>query len=156
MDEIYTRLDDEQTERQLLAGRLNMLFRDRLRDFPEVFPEDLPGLPPIRPVEFQIDLVPGAAPVARAPYRLAPSEMKDLVEQLKELSNKGFVRPSSSPWVAPVLFIKKKDGSFRMCIDYRELNKLTFLTMGSFGPIRQKKDESFQMCIDYREINKLT
>nr|GFD36920.1 putative reverse transcriptase domain-containing protein [Tanacetum cinerariifolium] len=96
-----------------------------VRDFPEVFPEDLPGLPPIRPVEFQIDLVPGAAPVARAPYRLAPSEMKELVEQLKDLSDKGFIRPSSSPWGAPVLFVKKKDGPFRMCIDYRELNKLT-------------------------------
>ncbi|GJV61444.1 putative reverse transcriptase domain-containing protein [Tanacetum coccineum] len=96
-----------------------------VRDFPEVFPEDLPGLPPTRPVEFQIDLVPGAAPVARAPYRLAPSEMKELSEQLQELSDKGFIRPSSSPWGAPVLFVKKKDGSFRMCIDYRELNKLT-------------------------------
>ncbi|GKB30975.1 hypothetical protein Tco_0870376 [Tanacetum coccineum] len=67
----------------------------------------------------------GTAPVARAPYRLAPSEMKELSEQLKELSDKGFIRPSSSPWGAPVLFVKKKDGSFRMCIDYRELNKLT-------------------------------
>ncbi|GJU64877.1 putative reverse transcriptase domain-containing protein [Tanacetum coccineum] len=96
-----------------------------VQDFPEVFPEDLPGLPPTRQVEFQIDLVPGAAPVARAPYRLAPSEMKELSEQLKELSDKGFIRPSSSPWGAPVLFVKKKDGSFRMCIDYQELNKLT-------------------------------
>ncbi|GJZ98640.1 putative reverse transcriptase domain-containing protein, partial [Tanacetum coccineum] len=96
-----------------------------VRDFPEVFPEDLPGLPPTRQVEFQIDLIPGVAPVARAPYRLAPSEMKELSEQLKELSDKGFIRPSSSPWGAPVLFVKKKDGSFRMCIDYRELNKLT-------------------------------
>nr|GFD40593.1 putative reverse transcriptase domain-containing protein [Tanacetum cinerariifolium] len=95
-----------------------------VRDFPEVFPEDLSGLPPIRPVEFQIDLVPGAAPVARAPYRLAPSEMKELAEQLKELSKKGFIRPSSTPWGAPVLFVKKMDGSFRMCIDYWELNKL--------------------------------
>ncbi|GJR56010.1 putative nucleotidyltransferase, ribonuclease H [Tanacetum coccineum] len=96
-----------------------------VRDFPEVFPEDLSGLPPTRQVEFQIDLVPGAAPVARAPYRLAPSKMKELSEQLQELSDKGFIRPSSSPWGAPVLFVKKKDGSFRMCIDYRELNKLT-------------------------------
>ncbi|GKF28567.1 putative reverse transcriptase domain-containing protein [Tanacetum coccineum] len=78
-----------------------------------------------RQVEFQIDLVPGAAPVARAPYRLVPSEMNELSEQLKELSDKGFIRPSSSPWGAPVLFVKKKDGSFRMCIDFRELNKLT-------------------------------
>ncbi|GJR45670.1 putative reverse transcriptase domain-containing protein [Tanacetum coccineum] len=96
-----------------------------VKDFPEVFPEDLPGLPPVRQVEFHIDLVPGAAPVARAPYRLAPSEMKELSDQLQELSDKGFIRPSSSPWGAPVLFVKKKDGSFRMCIDYRELNKLT-------------------------------
>nr|GEV72586.1 putative reverse transcriptase domain-containing protein [Tanacetum cinerariifolium] len=96
-----------------------------VRDFSEVFPEDLLGLPPARPVEFQIDLIPGAAPVARAPYRLAPSEMKELSEQLQELSDKSFIRPSSSPWGAPVLFVKKKDGSFRMCIDYRDLNKLT-------------------------------
>ncbi|GKC62295.1 putative reverse transcriptase domain-containing protein [Tanacetum coccineum] len=90
-----------------------------------LFPEDLPGLPPTRPVKFQIDLIPGAAPVARAPYRLAPSEMKELSEQLQELSDKGFIRPSYLPWGAPVLFVKKKDGSFRMCIDYQELNKLT-------------------------------
>ncbi|GJW76768.1 putative reverse transcriptase domain-containing protein [Tanacetum coccineum] len=96
-----------------------------VRDFPEVFPEDLPGLPPTRQVEFQIDLVPGAAPVARAPYRLAPTELQELSTQLQELSDKGFIRPSSSPWGAPVLFVKKKDGSFWMCIDYRELNKLT-------------------------------
>ncbi|GJY52403.1 hypothetical protein Tco_0443250 [Tanacetum coccineum] len=96
-----------------------------VRDFLDVFPEDLPGLPLTRQVEFQIDLIPGAAPIARAPYRLAPSEMKELSEQLKELSDKGFIRPSSSPWGALVLFVKKKDGSFQMCIDYRELNKLT-------------------------------
>ncbi|GKB78001.1 putative reverse transcriptase domain-containing protein [Tanacetum coccineum] len=91
-------------------------------DFPEVFPEELPGLPPPRQVEFRIDLVPGAAPVARAQYRLAPSEMKELSIQLQELLEKGFIHPSSSPWGAPVLFVKKKDGSFRMCIDYHELN----------------------------------
>ncbi|GKB86038.1 hypothetical protein Tco_0958310 [Tanacetum coccineum] len=90
-----------------------------VRHFSEVFPEDLHGLPPARQVEFKIDLVPGAAPVVRAPYRLAPAEMKELSDQLKELSDKGFIRPSSLPWGAPVLFVKKKDGSFRMCIDYR-------------------------------------
>ncbi|GJS17519.1 putative reverse transcriptase domain-containing protein [Tanacetum coccineum] len=95
------------------------------KDFPEVFPEELPGLPPPRQVEFRIDLIPGAATMARAPYRLAPSEMKELSKQLQELSEKGFIRSSSSPWGALVLFVKKKDGSFRMCIEYRELNKLT-------------------------------
>nr|GFA41886.1 putative reverse transcriptase domain-containing protein [Tanacetum cinerariifolium] len=95
------------------------------RDFPKFFPEDLPGIPPARPVEFQIDLVPGAVPVARVHYRLAPSEMKELAEQLQDLSDKGFIRPNSSPWGAPVFFVKKKDRSFRMCIDYRKLNKLT-------------------------------
>nr|GEV49793.1 hypothetical protein [Tanacetum cinerariifolium] len=94
-------------------------------NFPEVFLDDLPGLPPPRQVEFKIELTPGAAPVARAPYRLAPSELKELSNQLKELSEKGFIRPSSSPWGALVLFVKKKDRSFRMCIDYRELNNLT-------------------------------
>nr|GEZ54667.1 putative reverse transcriptase domain-containing protein [Tanacetum cinerariifolium] len=91
----------------------------------EVFPEYLSGLLPTQQVEFQIDLISGAAPVAQVPYRLDPSEMKELSKQLQELSDKGFIRPSSSPWEAPVVFVKKKDGSFRMCIDYRELNKLT-------------------------------
>ncbi|GKF54415.1 hypothetical protein Tco_0161325 [Tanacetum coccineum] len=81
--------------------------------------------PPSREVEFCIDLILGAMPVAKLPYRLTPTEMQELSNQLKELQEKGFIRPSSSPWGAPVLFVKKKDGSFRMCIDYRELNKLT-------------------------------
>ncbi|GJS80437.1 putative reverse transcriptase domain-containing protein [Tanacetum coccineum] len=96
-----------------------------VKEFLDVFPEDLPGLPPVRQVEFQIDLIPGAAPIAQTPYRLAPSEMQELSNQLQELTDRGFIRPSTSPWGAPVLFVKKKDGSFRMCIDYRELNKLT-------------------------------
>nr|GFA25800.1 putative reverse transcriptase domain-containing protein [Tanacetum cinerariifolium] len=87
-----------------------------VQDFPEVFPEDFLGIPPTRQVEFQIDLIPGAAPVARATYRLAPSEMKKLSDQLKELADKGFIRPNSSPWGAPVLFVKKKDGSFRCAL----------------------------------------
>ena len=82
-----------------------------------MFPDDLSGLPPVRDVEFRIELVPGVVPVVKSPYRLAPSEMEELSGQLKELQDKGFIRPSSSPWGAPVLFVKKKDGSFRMCIE---------------------------------------
>ncbi|KAJ9544920.1 hypothetical protein OSB04_024627 [Centaurea solstitialis] len=90
-----------------------------VREFPEVFPEELPGLPPPRQVEFHIDLIPGAGPIAKSPYRLAPSEMQELSSQLQELLDKGFIRPCSSPWGAPVLFVKKKDGSFS------HLNKIT-------------------------------
>ncbi|KAI3751987.1 hypothetical protein L2E82_23084 [Cichorium intybus] len=96
-----------------------------VNEFPDVFPEELPGLQPDRQIEFAIELVPGATSVARAPYRLAPSEMEELRKQLEELMDRGFIKPSSSPWGAPILFVKKKDGSMRMCIDYRELNKTT-------------------------------
>ncbi|GJX38054.1 hypothetical protein Tco_0251357 [Tanacetum coccineum] len=112
-----------------------------VRDFPEVFPDDLSGLPPIREIEFRIELIPGATPVAKSPYRLAPSEMEELSGQLKELQDKGFIRPSSSPWGAPVLFVKKKDGSFRMCIDYRELNKLTIDLWSGYHQLRVHKDD---------------
>ena len=94
-------------------------------EFPDVFPEELPGLPPDREIEFCIDVVPGTAPISLPPYRMAPAELKELKEQLQDLLDKGFVRPSTSPWGAPVLFVKKKDGSLRLCIDYRQLNKVT-------------------------------
>ncbi|GJX65496.1 putative reverse transcriptase domain-containing protein [Tanacetum coccineum] len=96
-----------------------------VNEFLDVFLEDLSGIPPERQVEFRIDLIPGATHIAKAPYRLASSEMKELMSQFQELLDKGFIRPSSSPWGAPILFVKKKDGSMRMCIDYRELNKVT-------------------------------
>ncbi|RVW37560.1 hypothetical protein CK203_073903 [Vitis vinifera] len=96
-----------------------------VRDYPDVFPEDLPGLPPEREVEFTIDLAPGTTPISKAPYRMAPMELKELKIQLQELLDKGFIRPSVSPWGAPVLFVKKNDGSMRLCIDYRELIRLT-------------------------------
>ncbi|GKD88778.1 putative reverse transcriptase domain-containing protein, partial [Tanacetum coccineum] len=96
-----------------------------VRDFPEVFSDDLSGLPPLWEIEFRIELIPRAVPITKSPYRLAPSELEELSRQLKELQDKGFIRPISSPWGAPILFMKKKDDSFRMYIDYRELNKLT-------------------------------
>jgi hypothetical protein len=96
-----------------------------VREFPNVFPRELPGLPPIREIEFGIDLIPRTTPISKAPYRMAPAELKELRNQIKELEEKEFIRPSMSPWGAPVLFVKKKDGSLRLCTDYRELNKVT-------------------------------
>lgn len=96
-----------------------------VRDFPDVFPEELPGMPPDREVEFVIDLLPGTAPISKRPYRMAVEELKELKKQLTELQEAGYIRPSSSPWGAPVLFVQKKDGSQRMCVDYRSLNDVT-------------------------------
>ena len=96
-----------------------------VREFPDVFPEDLPGIPPDREIDFHIKLAPGTEPISKAPYRTAPLELKELKVQMEELVNKGFVKPSTSPWGAYVLFVKNNDGSLRLCIDYRELNKVT-------------------------------
>jgi hypothetical protein len=96
-----------------------------IEEFVDVFPEELSGMPPERGVEFYIDLIPGTAPIAKKPYRMAPTELAELKLQIAELQQKGYIRPSSSPWGAPVLFVTKKDGSMRMCIDYRSLNEVT-------------------------------
>ena len=96
-----------------------------VNEFLDVFPEELSGLPPRREVDFSIELEPGTRPISKTPYRMAPAELKELKEQLQELLKLGFIRPSVSPWGAPVLFVKKKDGSMRLCIDYRELNRVT-------------------------------
>nr|GFB40818.1 putative reverse transcriptase domain, aspartic peptidase domain protein [Tanacetum cinerariifolium] len=94
-------------------------------EFPDVFPDELPGIPLVREVEFNIELIPGSEPISKAPYRMAPIELKELKDQLQELLERCFIHPSVSPWGAPVLSVKKKDGSMRLCIDYCELNKIT-------------------------------
>ena len=100
--------------------------QDRVvEEFPDVFPDDLPGMPSDRDIEFIIELLPRTAPIAKRPYRMGVNELEELKKQLKELQEKGFIRPSSSPWGAPVIFVDKKDGSQRMCVDYRSLNEVT-------------------------------
>ena len=94
-------------------------------EFVDVFPEEIPGLPPKREVEFSIDFVPGAGPISTTPYRMSPAELSELKKQIEELLEKQFIQPSVSPWGAPVLLVKKKDESSRLCVDYRKLNKLT-------------------------------
>jgi hypothetical protein len=96
-----------------------------VRDFSDVFLEELPRMPPDREVEFVIDLLPGTAPISKRPYRMSVEELKELKKQLTELQEAGYIHPSSSPWGAQVLFVQKKDGSQRMCVDYRSLNDVT-------------------------------
>jgi hypothetical protein len=94
-------------------------------DYPDVFPDDLSGMPPDRDIEFVIELQPGTAPISKRAYRMPPKELVELKTQLQELLDKGFILPSSSPWGCLALFVKKKDGGLRLCVDYRPLNAVT-------------------------------
>jgi hypothetical protein len=94
-------------------------------EYPDFFPDDFPGMPPERDIEFIIDLLPGTAPIAKRPYRMSVGELEKLKKQLKELLDKQFIRPNSSPWGAPMIFVENKDGTQRMCVDYRALNEVT-------------------------------
>ena len=114
---IFARMEVEKEERITVIHVV--------REFEDVFPEEVPSLPPRREVEFSIDLVPGAGLVSIAPYRMTLAELVELKKQIEDLLEKQFIRPSASPWGAPVLLVKKKDGSIRLCVDYKQLNKLT-------------------------------
>ena len=95
-----------------------------VKDFPDVFPEELPGMPPDRDIEFLIELLPGTWPISKRPYRMPAKDLEEIKSQIKELLDKGFILPSSSPWGSPVLLVEKKDGSLRMVVDYQALNEV--------------------------------
>jgi hypothetical protein len=124
-----------------------------LKEFEYVFKE-IPGLPPKRDIDFSINMMPGAAPVSKTPYRMSTPELKELQMQLEELLKKGYIHPSVSPWGAPVLFVKKKDGTLRLCIDFRQLNKVTVKNKYPLPRIDdlfdQLKDEKIFSKIDLR------
>jgi hypothetical protein len=112
-----------------------------VREYPDVFPEELLGMPRDRDMEFVIDIIPGTSPIAKRPYRIAAPELAELKKQLRELQRSGFIRPSSSPWGAPVLFVEKKDKSLRMCVDYRSLNEVTIKNKYPFPRIDDLFDQ---------------
>jgi hypothetical protein len=111
--------------------------------FPDVFPEDLLGMPPDRDIKFVIQLKPGTTPIYKTPYRMATPELAELKEHIKELLVKGFIHPTSSPWGAPVIFISKKDGTQRLCVDYHALNEVTIKNK---YPLPRIDDLFYQLC----------
>jgi hypothetical protein len=121
-----------------------------LKEFKDVF-QDVPGLPPKRDIDFSINLMPGAAPVSKAPYRMSTPELKEFQLQLEELLKKGYIHPNMSPWGAPALFVKKKDGMLRLCIDFRQLNKVTVKNKYPLSRI----DDLFDQSKDVRIFSKI-
>ena len=112
-----------------------------LNEFTDVFPEEIPGLPPRRELDFTIELILGVVPSSKAPYRMNILELNEIKSQLKELIDKKYIRPSVSPWGAPVIFVKKKDRTMQLCIDYRKLNKMTIKNRYPFPRIDDLFDQ---------------
>jgi hypothetical protein len=121
-------------------------------EFPDVFPEELPGMPPDRKIEFVIELVPATAPIFKRPFRMATNQLAELKEQLQELLDKGYIRPSASPWGAPVIFVPKKDGTQRMCMDYCSLNEVTIKNKYLLPRIDDLFDQLKGACV-FSKIN---
>ena len=120
-------------------------------EYLDVFPEELLGIPPNREVKFRIDLLLGTQPISAPPYQMAPTELKEVKEQLRDLLDKGFIRPNCFPWGAPMLFVKKKDGSLCLCVYYRQLNKVT---MKNKSPL-PRIDDLFDQLQGYQCFSKI-
>jgi hypothetical protein len=118
-----------------------------INEFPDVFPEELPGMPPDRDIEFVTELKPGTAPIYKTPYRMATPELDELKEHIKELLEKGFIRPSPSPWGAPMIFVLKKDGTQMLCMDYRALNEVTIKNKYPLHRIDDLFDQLHGACV---------
>jgi hypothetical protein len=118
-----------------------------VNEFPDVFLEELPGMPPDQDIEFVIELMPGTTPIYKTPYRMATPEVAELKEHIKELLEKGFIHPSSSPWGAPVIFVPKKDGTQRLCMDYRALNEVTIKNKYPLPRIDDLFDQLHGVCV---------
>jgi hypothetical protein len=118
-----------------------------VNEFPNVFPEELPGMPPDRDIEFVIKLKPGIAPIYKTPYRMATTELAELKDHIKELLEKGFIRSSSSLWGAPMIFVSKKDGTQRLCMDYHALNEVTVRNKYPLPRIDDLFDQFHGACV---------
>jgi hypothetical protein len=131
-----------------------------VREFPDVFPNDLPGMPPARSIEFNIELQPGIAPIAKAPYKMSPMELKELKIQLHDLLDKGYIHPSTSRWGCSALFVEKKDKELRLCVDYCPLNTVTIKNKYPFPRIdilfdklaRAQVFSKIDLCSGYHQI----
>jgi hypothetical protein len=121
-----------------------------VNEFPDVFPEELPGMPPNQEIEFVIELKPGTAPIYKTPFRMTTPKLAELKEHIKEFLEKSFIHPSSSPWGAPTIFVPKKDGTQRLCIDYHALNEVTIKNKSPLPRIDDLFDQLCGTCVFYK------